>query len=776
MKILMVIKDLYVGGVQKSCVNFVNLLADHGDEIDLVLFNKNGPLLEQISKKVNIIEANKSLLPFSVSQSEAKKMGIKFYLKRTITALLCKIFGNKQPLKKALKKQDTLTKEYDISIAFQSSVGKKSIAVGCSEFVLQKTKAKQKWTFVHGDYAKSGLNEPYANYLFAQFDKILCVSQSCAEIMKNENSELSDKVDYLYNVCNAEEIIEKSKLKIEDTNDTNIKLITVSRLSEEKGHIRLLEQLKKLKEEGFKFNYTIVGDGKQRTVIENYIKQNNMEKEVVLLGNKVNPYCYIKNADLFILPSFHEAAPMVYAESFLCRVPVLTTKTASAKELVADNGFMCENNAESIYQALKFVLTNQQEIVNKKKQLLNYAYDNEAIYNKIVDFKNNKKPRVVIVMTNLCMGGMSRSLINFVENLKLYANIDIALFRDDGDMMNQFPKDVKLIVPKGYMDVFVENRKDCKKLGFKKYLFRNLMSIYAKIFKSNKGFVKFACKHSQKLIGYDVAISYNGVVPNGNPSVGSAEYVLNNIMAKKKFAITHDDYLPHHYKPHAVKLYKQFDKVFAVSSSCKNRIIEHVPELTDKMDYLYNFCNDEELKNKLNTTVDLNKTFNIVTVARLSPEKGVLRALKVVKILKDKGYKFTYNIVGSGGEENNIKNFIAKNNLTDCVKLLGYQSNPYPYIKASDLMLCTSYRESFGISLVESMLLGVPVLSTKTTSAEEVVGEYGFICENTDEDIYNKLNCILSNIQVVEEKKNLLKSYTFDNEKIIQKFLNLCEE
>lgn len=772
----MVIKDLYTGGVQKSCVNLVNLLAEKGDEIDIVLFNKNGSLFEQLSEKVNIIEANKSLLPFSVSQSESKKFGFKFYLKRTITAIMCKMFGNKALLKKALKKQKVLNKEYDVAIAFQSSVGKRSITVGCSEFVLQKTKAKQKWGFVHGDYSKSGLNETYANSLFAQFDRILCVSKSCADIMKRENPELAFKVDYLYNVCNVEEIIEKSKIAFEKTNKENINLITVSRLSEEKGHVRFLEQLKKLKDEGFKFNYTIVGDGSQREVIEDYIKQNNMVEEVKLLGNKAEPYCYIKNSDLFVLPSFHEAAPMVYAESFLCRVPVLTTNTASAKELVGNNGFICENNGDAIYEAIKFLLSNPQEIINKKHKLLNYEYDNESIYKKIQLLNKIKKPNVLLALNTLCMGGVAKSLLNFIDNLKNCANIDVVLFRNDGDMMEQFPKDVKLIIPKGYMDIFVEKRTDCKKLGLKKYAIRNLMSAYVKIFKSNKCFVKFACKHSQKLIGYDVAISYNGVVPNGEPLVGSAEYVLNNVEAKKKFAITHDDYLEKNYKPHSIKLYKKFDKVLAVSKSCKDRILERVPELSEKLDYLYNFCNVDEIKNKLNFVVNLKKTFNIVTVSRLSKEKGMLRALKVVQKLKEKGYKFVYNIVGSGAEENNIKNFIDENQLTDCVKLWGYQSNPYPFVAAADLFLLPSYREAAPMVYAESFICKTPVISTNTASAKELVAEHGFVCENTEEDIFNKLDYILSNLQLVEEKKKLLKDYCFDNNKIIEKFLNLCEE
>jgi len=385
-KILVVLKDLYTGGIQKSCVNFVNYLSKNNVDVDLVLFNPVGPLREQISDSVHIIETNKSLLPFAVSQGDAKNRGMAFFIKRTMLAIWCKLFGNKKVLKKALNKQSSIDKQYDIAISFAPSTGTKSLTVGSAEFVLLKTVAKEKWIFVHGDYARSGLNEPYANNIFSQFDKILCVSKSCAEIMKQANIELSDKVDYLYNVCDAEDIKQKSLEQIESKNNNDFELITVARLSEEKGHIRLLEQLKKLHNEGFKFIYTIVGDGKERQIIENFISQNNMCQYVNMVGNKSNPYPYIKRADLFILPSFHEAAPMVYAESFLCGVPVLSTKTSSAEELIGEYGFICENSEEGIYAELKNILQDISLINNKKSIVEYFDYNNKEILQKLEDW------------------------------------------------------------------------------------------------------------------------------------------------------------------------------------------------------------------------------------------------------------------------------------------------------------------------------------------------------------------------------------------------------
>jgi len=74
------------------------------------------------------------------------------------------------------------------------------------------------------------------------------------------------------------------------------------------------------------------------------------------------------------------------------------------------------------------------------------------------------------------------------------------------------------------------------------------------------------------------------------------------------------------------------------------------------------------------------------------------------------------------------------------------------------------------------MLLGVPVLTTKTCSAEELVGEKGFVCENTEEGIYNALKHILTNKQELNNRKGIIKDYSYPNGQIKQKWLDFINK
>ena len=95
-----------------------------------------------------------------------------------------------------------------------------------------------------------------------------------------------------------------------------------------------------------------------KDALEAQIKQYGMEDVIILEGQQINPYRYIKGADYFLLSSFHEAAPMVFDESATLGVPILSTATLSASEMVEQRGIgaICENDGEGILRMLERAL------------------------------------------------------------------------------------------------------------------------------------------------------------------------------------------------------------------------------------------------------------------------------------------------------------------------------------------------------------------------------------------------------------------------------------
>ena len=90
---------------------------------------------------------------------------------------------------------------------------------------------------------------------------------------------------------------------------------------------------------------------------------------ITFYGNQANPYPYIKQADLLLIPSLHEAAPVVIDEAICLGWPIFSTETISAKEMILDRkvGFVCKNDQESLTESLQKVLMDKEQVENLKK-------------------------------------------------------------------------------------------------------------------------------------------------------------------------------------------------------------------------------------------------------------------------------------------------------------------------------------------------------------------------------------------------------------------------
>lgn len=373
------------GGIAKSLSNLLFHLEKYSDDydVDLFLLRKDGMYLKDVPEYVNVIEAKKTLKLFGSSQKDTKKFGKVAYLRRFFVACWTKAFTNYLPLKIGAK-QNRLKQEYDVAISFAHTQGPRDMASGSVEFVLDGVKAKKKFCVMHGDVVIEHLLSKSNVKKFAKFDKFFAVSKSCAEQVVSVCDKLKHNADFLYNT-QRNDIIKSRALEEEIVFDkSKINLIMVSRLENQKAHLRFLPIVKKIHDEGYKFNLHIIGDGILRPNIEEYIKANDMKEYVLLYGQKQNPFPYIKAADLFVLVSYYEAAPMVYNEAQLLGVPVFTSRIISADEMIGDKGFVCDNDETSIYNGLKNVLDNKKLIKEKAAALNGYEYDNDAIVKKLL--------------------------------------------------------------------------------------------------------------------------------------------------------------------------------------------------------------------------------------------------------------------------------------------------------------------------------------------------------------------------------------------------------
>ena len=371
-KLLFIMTNLNTGGIATALIDLLNeLVNDKQLDISVLLFDDKKA--NRLPAGVSVIKSNKLLRMLVVSQKEINKESRLLGIFRLVCGGWTKLFGNYLPYKLIVNSYKC-GESFDHVIAFSQSAPSKSLYGGCNEVALNRISAEKKITFLHCDYIGYGLNTKYSSRIYGRFDKIAAVSEGVRNSFLKAEPDLADKVLVVHN-CHSFGRIRSLADKDPVTYDKAvINLITVARIAVEKGHDRTLKALTRLKNEGYRFVWHIVGgaDKEREAEFNRMIIQSGMNDYVIMHGDQENPYRFMKNADFLLVPSYHEAAPMVFAEAECLGVPVVTTKTTSAVELVQDKGIgiVCDNNDEDIYNTIRHILDDPCQISEIKNNMI----------------------------------------------------------------------------------------------------------------------------------------------------------------------------------------------------------------------------------------------------------------------------------------------------------------------------------------------------------------------------------------------------------------------
>jgi glycosyltransferase involved in cell wall biosynthesis len=216
--------------------------------------------------------------------------------------------------------------------------------------------------------------------------------------------------------------------------------------------------------------------------------------------------------------------------------------------------------------------------------------------------------------------------------------------------------------------------------------------------------------------------------------------------------------------------YSCFNTVVCVSDAAKNAYLDvlhdgHMPQQDIRV--LYNAVDFSGLKQKAKEPIsDLpQEQTNFILITRPSPEKRVDRLLNAAFRLKAEGYNFHVYIIGEGMDSELMVKNVSELGLSGEITLMGRTENPYPYILQCKWSLCVSERESFSLTLLESMALDTPVISTDCGGPRDILdgGKYGLLVENSGEGVYNGLKAVL-------DDPSLSVTYSKDLNKAIARF------
>ena len=227
------------------------------------------------------------------------------------------------------------------------------------------------------------------------------------------------------------------------------------------------------------------------------------------------------------------------------------------------------------------------------------------------------------------------------------------------------------------------------------------------------------------------------------------------------------------------RIYSAYDKIIAVSRNVRDSFVQEFGFEADAQ-VLYNVIDETEILDKASAFPVNNSGFTFVAVGRLAHQKGFDRLLDACALLKKDGADFRLQILGTGPEQENLENQIIKDDLTGTVHLLGFRENPYPYIRFSDAVVCSSRYEGLSTAITEALILGKSVVTTPCTGMDELLGEseFGMIVEDSAEGIYQGMKRMLEDAELRTRyaHKAAIRGKEFSKEKLVKETEQFFEE
>ena len=370
-KLLIVNDNMNIGGIQKSLLNLLNSVYQKYD-VTLLLLNPNGSYMKDIPEEVRVVSANKLLMVFGASKDELKQKPL-LYIWKGICKIVLRVISKDKFLKFIFIFQKKI-KGYNQAISFTHPATDGNLRSCSAEFVLNVVQAPQKICFLHCDYSADTMHDIYTDRMLYKFQKIACCSESVRTQLIKQLPDLDDRA---YTVRNFYDLtIENKKNDFEVDFELNyINVLSVARLSKEKGIERAVNVIGKL--DRLDLRYYIIGDGPQRKILEKLIIEYKATDRIILLGEMDNPYPFISKADYLLVPSFHEAAPMVFDEANIIGTAVISTNTLSAKEMISGgSSIVCANSEHGLWDVLSIVSKpeyRKQKSADNKMQLQQFV-------------------------------------------------------------------------------------------------------------------------------------------------------------------------------------------------------------------------------------------------------------------------------------------------------------------------------------------------------------------------------------------------------------------
>ena len=398
---------------------------------------------------------------------------------------------------------------------------------------------------------------------------------------------------------------------------------------------------------------------------------------------------------------------------------------------------------------------------------------------------------LVVGITMNCAGS-EKSFLSFLSCLD-FSRFDVTLLlaKREGLLLDQIPKDVKVVVMEKYGDMFLLSGKNAVKTLTDCFVKENPLSLFeifpyfvGSLFTKGEKRASIATKMWLHFMGkmpevkeeYDVAVAYWGD--------RTMFYMCDKVKAKKKIAWLHFDYKnPPRDDSIYLPYFEKCDRVVTVSKAIDDSLRSELPEIADRCVMMENITNPKQIWDlalRGETFPDTHFTGKrILTIGRIGEQKGLDLVVPVLKRLREEKYDVRWYVLGDGDKayKDHLSELLVDAGVADMMLFLGTTPNPYSYLRDCDIYAQPSRHEGKPISVEEAKIMYKPILVSDYLSAREQLedGKLGVICHISPDGIYEGIKKLLDSQKLCDDFTETLAKRKFGNNEEINKFYEMIK-
>ncbi len=355
------------GGVSKSMTSLLNAIDTSRYDVFLLLISPTGELMSLLPENIKII--TNPILTALTSRIDGFIQLIKLgkpllalgHVIRVILSLIDKSLAGRF----LAHLMPAINGEYDAIVDYN---GQQQLY-----YMVNKLNAKKKITFFHNDYKKWSYYYKADKKYYPKVDAIFTISDICVNSLKLYFPECSDKIHLMENISSPTLINKMAQEQVEIPQHTGFLLATIGHICERKGTDIAIEATNILRQKGINFIWLFIGKISEQKFI-GIINNQELNKNMILLGTTSNPYPYLSRADIIVHCARYEGKSIALDEAKILCKPIVVTNFSTVNDQFTDrvNASICDMTGESVANSILELIENK----NLRDKYINYLKSN----------------------------------------------------------------------------------------------------------------------------------------------------------------------------------------------------------------------------------------------------------------------------------------------------------------------------------------------------------------------------------------------------------------